>query len=70
MYHSSTVAVTWILLFMAQKPDIQTKLREEIRTALAHAIGEGRSALTAEELNTLPYLDAVVVGATYCFPAT
>ena len=48
-----STATTWALYALTQQPDVQTKLREELFTI-------GTDNPTMDELNSLPYLDAVV----------
>ena len=48
-------------MHMSTRPGLQKILREEVQYAKAKAATEGRSELTCEEINCLPYLDAVVV---------
>ncbi|WWC91006.1 uncharacterized protein L201_005945 [Kwoniella dendrophila CBS 6074] len=50
---TSSTALTWILYTLAQHPDSQKQLREELMT-----ISEERPSL--DTLNSLPYLDAVI----------
>ncbi|KAI6122408.1 cytochrome P450 [Pisolithus croceorrhizus] len=52
-YESTSVAMTWALLELAQHPNIQTKLREELSSV-------GREPSYDQLTNDLPYLDAVV----------
>ncbi|PPQ74553.1 hypothetical protein CVT24_004347 [Panaeolus cyanescens] len=49
---NSTACILWLL---AQNPDVQTKLRKEIREAMENADGE----IPHDELVALPYLDAI-----------
>ncbi|GAA5992389.1 hypothetical protein JCM10908_000458 [Rhodotorula pacifica] len=58
-HETTSTATTWTLLALAEKPQIQTKLRDEIRQARRKAHGEGRDELDSRELDALPYLDAV-----------
>ncbi|KAI0373445.1 cytochrome P450 [Pilatotrama ljubarskyi] len=46
-------SATWALYSLSQKPDVQQKLRQELLTVQT-------DTPTMEELNALPYLDAVV----------
>ena len=48
-----SVATTWALFALTQSPDVQVKLRNEL-------LSVSTDNPTMEELNALPYLDAVV----------
>lgn len=52
-HETSSTATTWTLFALTQHPDIQRKLREEL-------LGVSTDTPTMDELNSLPYLDAVV----------
>ncbi|PPQ79656.1 hypothetical protein CVT26_015782 [Gymnopilus dilepis] len=52
-HETTSTATTWALYALTQQPDVQTKLREELFTI-------GTDNPTMDELNSLPYLDAVV----------
>ncbi|KAF9480874.1 cytochrome P450 [Pholiota conissans] len=52
-HETTSVAVTWALFALTQKRDIQDKLRDELSTI-------STDNPTMDELNSLPYLDAVV----------
>ncbi|KAG7086399.1 hypothetical protein E1B28_002354 [Marasmius oreades] len=52
-HETSSTATTWTLFALTQHPEIQRKLREEL-------LGVSTDAPTMDELNSLPYLDAVV----------
>ena len=54
-------ALTFLLHELSCHPDVQNKLRVELKEAYRAADSEGRSSLSAEQLSSLPYLDAVVV---------
>ena len=53
---------SWGLLDLAQQPQVQDRLRSELREAQSNLAVDGR--LTAEQLLNLPYLDAVTVRIT------
>jgi len=55
--------LTWILHELSQKKEVQDKLRTEVKQAYERLAIEGRSALSAEELSGLKYLDAVIVSS-------
>ena len=52
-HETTATASTWALYALSQKPDIQQKLREELFSI-------STDTPTMDELNSLPYLDAVV----------
>ena len=52
-HETTSTATVWCLFALTQAPEVQCKLREELLT-----IGTERP--TMDELNALPYLDAVV----------
>ncbi|KAK0504284.1 cytochrome P450 [Armillaria luteobubalina] len=56
-HETTTNALAWALLELARHPDIQTKLRAEIRAYLRNRTV---SELTAEDFDSMPYLAAVV----------
>lgn len=60
-HETSSTTLTWILAYLSKMPEVQKKLRDEVREAKAKATEAGRADLSLEELTTLPYLDAVVV---------
>jgi cytochrome P450 len=51
-HETTSTAVTWALYALSQAPDVQSKLREELRVAPSHP--------TMNELNALPYLENVL----------
>ena len=51
--HSNSSATTWALFALTQNVEAQTKLRNELLTV-------GTDNPTMDQLNALPYLDAVV----------
>lgn len=52
---TTSSALSRILVQLSTHPDAQDKLRDEIRAAY-----EDKDQLTYDELNNLPYLDAVI----------
>ncbi|KAH9847038.1 cytochrome P450 [Lenzites betulinus] len=52
-HDTTSTGTTWCLYALTQAPDVQKKLREELFTL-------NTDAPTMDELNSLPYLDAVV----------
>ena len=47
IHHTSSLTVTWVLKHLADRPDIQAKLRSEIRAAQKQAVEEGKEELDA-----------------------
>ncbi|KAJ8083028.1 hypothetical protein PM082_008891 [Marasmius tenuissimus] len=61
--HETTAnSISWTLLELSRHPEIQEKLRNEIRKKERQLISEGRSQseFTAEDFESLSYLNAVV----------
>ncbi|KEY70887.1 hypothetical protein S7711_00731 [Stachybotrys chartarum IBT 7711] len=59
--HTTSAALVWILKLLADYPEVQVKLREELETLLTAAMEENRLPTTEEIINTrMPYLDAVL----------
>ncbi|KIK04023.1 hypothetical protein K443DRAFT_676331 [Laccaria amethystina LaAM-08-1] len=52
-HETTSIATTWALFALTQSPDVQVKLRNEL-------LSVSTDNPTMEELNALPYLDAVV----------
>ena len=57
-HDTTSNTISWTLLQLAQQPDVQTKLREEIREARRRLGGSGE--FTAKDLDGIKYLQAVV----------
>jgi cytochrome P450 len=51
-HETTSTASTWTLFALSQAPDVQKKLREELRTLPSNP--------TMDQLNSLPYLENVV----------
>ncbi|KAI0329990.1 cytochrome P450 [Cubamyces sp. BRFM 1775] len=60
-HETTSVATTWCLFALTQAPEVQRKLRDELLTL-------GAEAPTMDELNSLPYLDAVVRETLRVYP--
>lgn len=59
--HTTSAALVWILKLLADYPDVQAKLLDELQTVMSEAVQEGRLPTCAEIINQkLPYLDAVL----------
>lgn len=59
-HETTAVALSWTLLYLSKNKDMQDRLRKEVQEAKGLAKSEGRDELSAEELNSLPYMDAVI----------
>ncbi|GAB7340866.1 hypothetical protein MBLNU457_7225t1 [Dothideomycetes sp. NU457] len=59
--HETTAsAMTWALLVLCQHPSIQTRLRTELRASDLPNIRDKHATITAEQIDKLPYLSAVI----------
>ncbi|KAK1225576.1 hypothetical protein PQX77_011468 [Marasmius sp. AFHP31] len=70
--HETTAnSISWILLEMSRHPEIQDKLRKEIREKERQLVAEGRSqsGFTAEDCDSLPYMNAVLKESMRYHPA-
>lgn len=65
-HETSATSLCWVLLEIAKHPDVQKRLREEIR-AMEQAIhARGDVDFTATDLDGMPYLSAVIkVSSTF-----
>jgi len=52
-HETTSTATTWALFALTQSPEVQDKLRKQL-------LAVGTDNPTMDELNALPYLDAVV----------
>jgi cytochrome P450 len=59
-HETSSATLTWTLFELCRNPQVQTKLREEIRAKEAKLIEQGKTGFTAQDFETMPYLNAVV----------
>ncbi|KAJ3672544.1 hypothetical protein LUZ60_007265 [Juncus effusus] len=57
---TTATAVEWIMAELVKRPDVQTRLYDEIRTLIKDR-EEDEEFITEEELKSLPYLKAVVM---------
>ncbi|KAK7043263.1 hypothetical protein VNI00_008617 [Paramarasmius palmivorus] len=55
-------SISWTLLELSRHPEMQSRLREEIRAKKRDMVAKGNTARTfaAEDFDTLPYLNAVL----------
>ncbi|KXN90138.1 Cytochrome P450 4A4 [Leucoagaricus sp. SymC.cos] len=68
-HETSATSLCWVLLELARHPDIQTKLRREIRDTEATIHARGGSDFTASDLDGMPYLNAVLKESMRFHPA-
>jgi hypothetical protein len=59
-HETSATTLCWILLELARHPEVQTRLRAEIRSSEQAVHARGSSDLTAADLESMPYLTAVL----------
>ncbi|KAI6117840.1 cytochrome P450 [Pisolithus croceorrhizus] len=57
---STSHTINWTLLELARKPDIQSRLRSEIRQQESVIHARGDTQFTASDLDNMPYLNAVI----------
>ncbi|KAB8346368.1 hypothetical protein FH972_023410 [Carpinus fangiana] len=58
--HETTAsAMTWAMLHLCQHPEVQTRLRKELRDAGLPSARDSSTTVTAEQLDKIPYLHAV-----------
>jgi cytochrome P450 len=66
--HETTAsAMAWAVYLLCKHPDVQTRLREELRTEIP-ALLESGSQITSTDIDRLPYLNAVLNEVTRIFP--
>lgn len=58
-HETTATSMTWAVLALSRNPDVQTKLREEVRAQLPSINDPEAVPLTSELLDSLPYLHAV-----------
>ena len=56
-HETTATAMTWAIYWLCKNPDVQTRLRQEIRERLP-SIEEG-ATITSHEIDHMPYLNAV-----------
>jgi cytochrome P450 len=56
-HETTATAMTWAIYMLCLHPDVQTRLRQEIREALPSI--EENTAITSQEIDHIPYLNAV-----------
>lgn len=61
-YETTSTAITWALFALAQAPNVQHKLRQELRSIPTNIP-------TMDQLQSLPYLENVVREVLRLYPA-
>jgi len=59
-HETSAVSMCWVLYELARHPDVQKRLRKEIRDVERAVHARGHSDFTAADLDNMPYLTAVI----------
>jgi cytochrome P450 len=66
--HETTAsALAWATYLLCKHPDVQRRLREEIRTNLP-AVSHGTESISAQDIDRLPFLNAVLNETMRVFP--
>jgi cytochrome P450 len=66
--HETTAsAMSWAVYCLCKHPDVQTRLRDELRSELGSALKEG-GQISSAEIDRLPYLNAVLQETMRIFP--
>jgi len=68
-HETSATTLCWVLLELARHPDVQARLRKEIRDTEAAIHVRGGSDFTASDLDNMPYLNAVLKESMRFHPA-
>ncbi|KAI9926823.1 hypothetical protein ASPWEDRAFT_177164 [Aspergillus wentii DTO 134E9] len=58
-HETTATALQWAVYALCKHPDVQTRLREEIRSNLPPISTENPDIITATQIDSLPYLNAV-----------
>ncbi|KAF5365917.1 hypothetical protein D9758_006666 [Tetrapyrgos nigripes] len=59
-HETTSNTLSWMMLEMARHPDMQTRLRQEIRQAERTLQKQGRVDFNAQDFETMPYMTAVL----------
>ena len=59
-HETTSTTISWMLLELARNPKIQSRLRDEIRKTEATVYARGDSQLMIQDLEAMPYLNAVI----------
>jgi len=57
-HETTATTMTWAMWLLCKHPEVQTRLRQEVRTCLP-PVGDDCATVTSEQLDKLPYLHAV-----------
>ena len=68
--HETTASsLTWAICMLCQHPEMQTRLRGEVRTHLESSLDrDAKRAITPSEIDDLPYLNAICNETLRLFP--
>jgi cytochrome P450 len=67
--HETTASsLTWAVYLLCKHPEVQTRLREEIRTALPTLFTDSNAQVTSTDIDKLSYLNAVLNETLRVFP--
>ncbi|KAG6809824.1 hypothetical protein H0H92_014607 [Tricholoma furcatifolium] len=67
--HETTAStLSWMLLEISRQPNIQKKLRSEIREMRKTLQSRGQATYTDTDLDSMPYLNAVLKETLRCYP--
>ena len=67
-YETTANSLSWLLLELARHPDIQVRLRREVRKVHAEVKARGDASFTQADFDTMPLLVAVVKEALRLHP--
>lgn len=59
-HETSATTLCWVLLELARHPEVQQRLRDEIRETERAVRARGGSDFTANDLDNMQYLQAVI----------
>lgn len=59
-HETSATSLCWVFLELARHPQVQSRLRAEIRSTEQEINARGDSDFTAADLESMPYLSAVL----------
>ena len=69
-HETTSNTLTWMLYELAQRPEYQARMREEIRAARAQVVSRGDSAFTMDDLDGMKVVLAVIkVSYVRCRPS-
>jgi len=68
-HETTSTTISWMLLELARNPKVQSRLRDEIRKTEATVYARGDSQLKAQDLDSMPYLNAVIKEGLRFHPA-